>query len=91
MENKYCKNCAKFHQHYSLDDKKLFQVFCRHCTAAHRTRKRQPDTPACDHFVPAPPSETPFVTKEYLSKALLEYMLQLELLPQIPDTPEQKV
>ena len=31
-----------------------------------------------------------FVTKEYLSKALLEYMLHLELLPQINDVEDGK-
>ena len=32
--------------------------------------------------------ETPFVSKEYLSKKLLEYLLQLELLPQIEEWSE---
>ena len=85
MEKNFCRNCAHFHQHYGLDGKKLFRIFCGHCTADSRIRKRQPDNLACDHFVPAPPSETSFVTKEYLSKALLEYMLQLDLLPAISD------
>ncbi len=85
MENNHCKNCAHFHQHYGLNKKKLFQVFCGHCTAVNRIRKRQPDALACDLFVAAPPEENPFVSKEYLSKSLLEYMMRLELLPQIPD------
>ena len=85
MENNYCKNCAHFHQHYGLDEKKLFRVFCGHCTAIRRIRKRQPDDRACELFVTATPKEDAFVTKEYLGKALLEYMMQLDLLPQIPD------
>ena len=31
------------------------------------------------------PDERAFVTKEYLSKLLLEYMLKLDLLPEIQD------
>jgi len=89
MDNKYCKDCAHFHQHYGLNKKKLFRVFCGHCTAITRMRKRKPDSLACDLFVAAPPREDAFATKEYLSKALLEYMLQLELLPQIPDAQDK--
>ncbi len=85
MENNYCKDCEHFHQHYGLDKQKLFRVFCGHCTATNRIRKRQPDALACKFFVPAPPREDAFATKEYLSKALVEYMLHLELLPHIPD------
>jgi len=85
MKDNYCKDCAHFHQHYGLDEKKLFRVFCGHCTAIRRIRKRQPDTRACDLFVPTAPKEDAFVSKEYLSKALLEYMMQLDLLPQILD------
>jgi hypothetical protein len=33
----------------------------------------------------AEPDETAFVTKEYLSKELLEYMMKLELLPEIQE------
>ena len=35
------------------------------------------------------PDEKAFVTKEYLSKALLEYVLKLELLPKIHDMEDQ--
>ena len=33
----------------------------------------------------AEPDESKFVSKEYLGKALLEYMMNLELLPKIED------
>ena len=89
MENNHCKDCTYFHQHYGLDAKRLFRVFCGHCTAFKRIRKRLPDNLACDRFVPAPPQETAFVTKEDLSKTLLEYVMQLELLPQITDTQDR--
>jgi len=38
---------------------------------------------ACDNYLQSESAEKSFVTKEYLSKALLEYMLGLELLPEI--------
>jgi hypothetical protein len=88
LENSFCKNCAHFHQHYGLDQKKIFRVFCGHCTADPKIRKRQPDSLACDRFVPAPSKESAFATKEYLSKALVEYMIQLELLQPISDAQE---
>ena len=89
MEEKYCKDCAHFHQHYGLDEKKLFRVFCGHCTANSRVRKRQPDAPACDLFAAASPSKDAFVTKEYLSRTLVEYMMRLELLPPILDAQDK--
>ena len=84
METNYCKNCAYFHQHFAFDNKKIFRVYCGHCTRT-RVRRRLPDTAACDDFLPAPPDESAFVSKEYLSKELLQYLLQLDLLPQIHD------
>ena len=51
-------------------------------------QKQKPDTPACDQFDPAPPDESAFATKEYLSKELLQYLLSLELLPKIEDAAE---
>ena len=82
MEKKYCKDCGYFYQHYALDDRKIFRVFCGHCTLS-TARRKQPHTIACDGFVPALPDENAFATKEYLSKTLLEYMMKLELLPEI--------
>ncbi len=84
MEKLYCKNCAHYRQHYALDKRKIFRVNCGHCTFRKATRKR-PDTVACDGFVSAPPDEDAFASKEYLSKELLQYLLHLELLPQIED------
>ena len=86
MNNKLCKNCAHFHQHYALDRQKIFRVHYGHCMQ-HRVRKKQPDSIACDRFVPALPDEHAFATKEYLSKELLRYLFSLELLPQIEDAP----
>ena len=88
MEHKYCRDCEHFHQHYVLNKRKIFRVYCGHCTL-RSVRKKQPDMIACDNFVAAPPDETAFATKEYLSKELLQYLLNLELLPQIEDAENQ--
>ena len=84
MENNQCKNCAYFRQHYALDRRKIFRIYCGHCTLQTPKTKR-PDTLACGSFVPTLPDESAFVTKEYLSKELLRYLLQLELLPPIEE------
>ena len=65
MENKYCKACAHFRQHYALDRWEIFRVYCGHCTLK-KVRKKLPDTKACDGFIPVPADENAFVTKEYL-------------------------
>ena len=88
MENNHCKNCAHFHQHYTLTARNLLRVYCGHCTLTY-PKSKKPDAAACDHFAPAPPDEDAFVTKEYLSKELLQYLLSLELLPKIKDAAEQ--
>ena len=82
MKKNYCKDCAHFHQHYALDNRKIFRVYCGHCTLKS-VRKKRPDAVACSSFVIAPPDEDAFATKEYLSKELIQYMLSLELLPEI--------
>ena len=82
MSEIYCKNCGHYHQHYGLGRQKIFRVYCGHCSK-HRNRRQRPDSVACDAFVPEMSKEDAFATKEYLSKALLEYMLNLELLPEI--------
>ena len=82
MNDKECKTCQYFKQHYTLDNRKIFCVYCGHCTLQRAKRKR-PDSKACEFYIPSPPQEDAFVSKEYLSKKLLQYMLSLELLPEI--------
>ena len=89
MSSNSCKNCGHYHQHYALDQKKIFRIYCGHCTFP-KVKTKRPDAPACTHFTPAPPDEDAFATREYLSKALLEYALSLGLLPQIEDAPGSK-
>lgn len=84
MDNNFCNTCAHYRQHYTFDNRKIFRVYCGHCTYQKFKRKR-PDSKACDNYLLSESVEETFVTKEYLSKALLEYMLRLELLPEIYD------
>lgn len=55
-----------------------------------KSKRRRPDDVACESFSPAEPDESVFATKEYLSKELLKYLMQLELLPKIEDAPNKK-
>ena len=84
MEEPCCSDCRYFLQHYTLDRKKIFRVHCGHCTLNRATR-RMPDAKTCENFAPGSPQEDAFATKEYLGKELFQYMLSLELLPEIQD------
>ena len=86
MDGQICKNCTYYRQHYVLDKKKIFRIYCGHCTKNIKKRKN-PDTAACESFVLAEPDEKAFASKEYLSKELLKYMMGLELFPGIEDVP----
>ena len=87
MEQATCESCVHFHQHYALDQKHIFRVYCGHCVLAKAARKR-PDTKACENYKPGEPDEAAFASKEYLSKELLQYMMKLELLPEIKNAQE---
>lgn len=89
MEKILCKNCAHFHQHYTLTTGKLLRVYCGHCTLTY-PKSKKPDALACDQYAPASPDEDAFATKEYLSKELLQYLLNLELLPKIEDAADRR-
>ena len=80
MEEKTCKECGLFLQHYGLCRSRLFILNCGHCTAGAPKHKR-PDAKACDKYIPPTGDEEPFATKEYLSQRLMEYVLQMELFP----------
>lgn len=82
MDSNSCKSCAHYRQHYTFDQRKIFRVYCGHCTY-QKVKTKQPDAKACEHYLLSEAAENAFVTKEYLSKALLEYMLKLELLPEV--------
>ena len=82
MHENSCIQCQHFRQHYTFDNRKIFRVYCGHCTYKSAKHKK-PDATACGNYTPRPPQEEVFVTKEYLTKELLQYMLTLELLPEI--------
>lgn len=84
MEHNTCSTCAYYRQHYTFDRRKIFRVYCGHC-AYRRPKTKRPDSKICESYIQSEPDEAAFATREYLSKALLEYMLHLELLPQIYD------
>ena len=79
-----CKDCQYYIQHYALDGKKIFRVYCGHCTFK-RPKAKRPDAKACENYIKGTSRESEFASKEYLSKALLEHMLRLELFPEISD------
>ena len=91
MATQTCRGCQFFIQHYGLDEKKLFRLRCGHCTLA-RTKRRNPDDPACGNFAPGIPDTEAFASQEYLTKALLQRLFSLPLLPEIKDlsTPQGK-
>ena len=89
MDEKQCKDCQYYIQHYALDSKKIFRVHCGHCTYP-RVRRKLPDAKACESYMEGIPREDAFASKEYLSKALLEYMTSLELLPEIGSNPSHQ-
>ena len=84
MNQNTCNTCVHYRQHYALDQGKIFRVYCGHCTY-QKVKTKRPDSKACENYMPSDPDEKAFVTREYLSKVLLEYMLKLELLPEIHD------
>ena len=84
MEQNTCNTCAHYLQHYAFNQCKLFRVYCGHCT--YKTVKtKRPDSKICENYTQSTPDKNGFTTKEYLSKALLEYMTKLDILPEIRD------
>ena len=86
MEKTYCKSCIHYKQHYILDGKSIVRIYCGHCMKKKaRAMGRKPNAAICDQYIPCPPDEEAFASREYLSKALLEKVLSLPLLPKIED------
>jgi len=74
MDEQQCKNCQHFLQHLAINRRRLFRVYCGQCTLG-KARRKNPEAKACDKFIPGSPPEEAFVSKEYLSKELLRYVL----------------
>ena len=81
MNKTTCKDCQYYFQHYSLCDGKLYRVFCGRCIFG-RVRTKRPFNKVCENFVSGPKDADAFISKEYLSKKLLEHVLNMELLPE---------
>ena len=86
MDEKFCKSCVHYIQHYGLNKRRLYRLNCGHCTFP-KIRNRRPYTVACAYYMPGEADEAAFASKEYLSKELLQYLLHLELLPEIQEAP----
>ena len=89
MNELQCRNCSYFCQHYGIDKQKIYQLYCGHCMRS-RVQRKTPNTKACESFVQLQTEETPFVTKKYLSKELLRYIMALDLLPEIKEIIEEQ-
>ena len=87
MDNNFCNTYTHYRQHYTLDHRKIFRVYCGHCIY-QKVKTKRPDSKACENYLPAESPDKAFAAREYLSKTLLEYMLRLELLPEICDIEE---
>ena len=81
MTKKTCRECVNYIQHYAFLEGRFHTVFCGHCLMKNG-RKIKPYTHVCDEFVPGKPREEQFVTKKYLTKALLQRLWELELWPE---------
>ncbi len=79
-----CNSCLYLKQHSVFDQRMILRVYCGHCTYS-RAKTKRPDSKVCENYVYTSPDEDAFASKEYLSKKLLEYILNLELLPVIHD------
>ncbi|MBE6916605.1 MAG: hypothetical protein E7470_01695 [Ruminococcaceae bacterium] len=90
MEKICCQQCKYYRQHYTLDSQRILRVYCGHCTNPTAKHKR-PHTAACNAFVPGTPDEDTFVSKEFLTKALLQRVLDMDLLPPIEDALKPKI
>ena len=88
MNVNICRQCKYYRQHYTLDDRRIFRVYCGHCIFS-RAKRKLPDAKACENFIEGMADEAAFAQKEYLSKELLQYLLHLELLPPIEDRTEE--
>ena len=82
MKNETCGSCAHFYQHYILTEGRSMRVFCGHC-AIPKIKHRKPFSKACENYVYGPPDEDAYADKKYLTKEMLKYLLNLELLPQV--------
>ena len=89
MNHKTCQDCQHYLRHYTIIDGKLKAVFCGHCRKFAK-KKILPDRMVCDCFEPGIPIKKEMVSKQYLTKELLSYLLSMELFPEeVAETMEE--
>ena len=84
MGEYFCSHCRHYIQHYAFLDNRLTRIYCGHCAFSAVKRKR-PDAACCGHFELGNRGTERFASKEYLTKALLDRILNLDFLPEIAD------
>ena len=84
MDKKYCRECKQYVQHYGLFDGKIKEVYCGHCKQG-RCKRRLPYDAACPDFELGIPADKEMVSKEYLTKALLKRVLEMDLWADMKD------
>ena len=89
MDDKTCKTCTRFHQHYILSEGRIIRVFCGHCTFP-KIRTKRPFNKACENYSYAPPDEDAFADQKYLTKEMIRNLFRMEFLPPIEDALEMK-
>lgn len=77
MEEMYCNQCQYYIQHYAFLEGKFRRLLYGHCI--QNQKKRDTKGKICPEFVLTEPIENQFVTKEYLTKALLHRILEMDL------------
>ena len=85
MHTLTCKTCKHFHQHYILSKDYGATVNCGHCTCRNNKHRRA-DAKTCDLYEPPETPHTPPSRREtirYLTTEVLEYILSLDLPPEI--------
>ena len=85
MEDKTCKDCVHFYQHYVITEDRCIRAYCGHCCYG-RQKRRKPDCKACDGFT-SPPKPFPDreATVHYLTTTVLQKILELKLPPEMND------
>jgi len=75
-----CRNCKFFIQHYILLDGKFKWINRGHCISG-KIRDKHAYGKICKNYVYQASVEDRYVDKEYLSKALLQKVPTMDLLP----------
>lgn len=89
MSNESCKACKHFHQHYSLKDGILTQVYCGHCTFP-RVKHKRPYSKTCAHFTPGVPDEEMYASRKYLTREMIKHLFEMEFFPLAKDVPDSR-